>query len=83
MSRTTQPKKFTFDFSCGSLHFAKRKDVEDYRDELIRQVLALSMALTEGSELGNSPSFIDLNLDLHSKLYSCMSLHAESEAEHE
>lgn len=83
MSRTTQPKKYTFDFSHGELNFAKREDAEDYRDALIRQAFALSMVLEEGSSLGDSPNFIELNADIHNKLYNCMFLLAESEAENE
>jgi hypothetical protein len=83
MSRTTQPKKFTFDFSHGTMHFAKRKDVEDYRDDLIRQSHAISMALEEGPDLGYSPSFVELNAGLHNNLYACMSLLSESESGNE
>jgi len=76
MSQATQPKKFTIDFSHGSMHFDKRKDVEGYRDELIMHLSPLALAMSEGG----GDLLTELNLDLNNKLYECMKLLAESEA---
>ncbi len=83
MSRTIQPKKFTFDFSHGSIHFSKREDAEDYRDTLIGQVSTLAHAMRETDDEESLNLLAELNLNLNDKLYCCMRMLAESEAENE
>jgi hypothetical protein len=83
MSRTTQPKKIMMHLSSGTFHFDGRKDVERYRDELIEHVSTVAGAMYDATSEDSLRLLSELNRDLTNKLYQCMCVLGESEAENE
>lgn len=83
MSRAMQAPKILWHFRHGVVHFDGRNDIKNYRDELIEHVSTLAGSMAETTSEDSLRLLSELNRDLTNKLYSLMSLLAESEAENE